>query len=189
MKRLVILAAALATAAPVAGNAADYAWPVVRMIDGDTVAVDASADMPPELAEVRVRLRGVDAPETGHRAECDAGARRRQGSGRLRRAEDRRSRDRRGPQSAMGQVGRACRSGRADRRRIARRRARAIPSRPLVRQRHARRLVPSNCNPRSYQHRHPRLLWSISQRHGWNPGAFRYDRRFWWKSLSLPALH
>ena len=36
MKRLVILAAALATAAPVAGNAADYAWPVVRVIDGDT---------------------------------------------------------------------------------------------------------------------------------------------------------
>ena len=50
MKRLAILAAALATAAPVAGNAADYAWPVVRVIDGDTVAVDASADMPPELA-------------------------------------------------------------------------------------------------------------------------------------------
>ena len=55
MKRLVILAAALATAAPVAGNAADYAWPVLRVIDGDTLAVDASADMPPELAEVRRR--------------------------------------------------------------------------------------------------------------------------------------
>ena len=68
MKRLVILAAALATAAPVAGNAADYAWPVVRVIDGDTIVVDASADLPPELADLRVRLRGVDAPEKGHRA-------------------------------------------------------------------------------------------------------------------------
>ena len=72
MKRLVILAAALATAAPVAGNAADYAWPVVRVIDGDTIVVDASADLPPELADLRVRLRGVDAPEKGHRAACDA---------------------------------------------------------------------------------------------------------------------
>ena len=71
MKRLVILTAALATAAPVAGNAADYAWPVVRVIDGDTVAVDASADMPPELAEVRVRLRGLDAPEISSRAQCE----------------------------------------------------------------------------------------------------------------------
>ena len=33
--------------------AADYAWPVVRVVDGDTVAVDASADMPPELADVK----------------------------------------------------------------------------------------------------------------------------------------
>ena len=57
MKRLVILATALATAAPVAGNAADYAWPVVRVIDGDTIVVDASADLP---------------PEKGHRAACDA---------------------------------------------------------------------------------------------------------------------
>ena len=51
--------------------AADYAWPVVRVIDGDTVAVDASADMPPELADVRVRLKGVDTPEKGGRAKCD----------------------------------------------------------------------------------------------------------------------
>ena len=51
--------------------AADYAWPVVRVIDGDTVAVDASADMPPELADVKVRLKGVDTPEKGGRAECD----------------------------------------------------------------------------------------------------------------------
>ena len=51
--------------------AADYAWPVVRVIDGDTVAVDASADMPPELADVKVRLKGVDTPEKGGRAKCD----------------------------------------------------------------------------------------------------------------------
>jgi len=52
-------------------GAADYAWPVVRVVDGDTVAVDASADLPPELADLRVRLRGVDTPEKGGRAKCD----------------------------------------------------------------------------------------------------------------------
>lgn len=49
---------------------ADYLWPVTRVIDGDTVAVDASADLPPELATLKVRLRGVDTPEKGWRAKC-----------------------------------------------------------------------------------------------------------------------
>ena len=34
------------------------------------MAVDASADMPPELADVKVRLRDVDTPEKGGRAKC-----------------------------------------------------------------------------------------------------------------------
>ena len=49
---------------------ADYAWPVTRVIDGDTNAVDASADLPPELADIRVRLRDVDTPEKNRRAKC-----------------------------------------------------------------------------------------------------------------------
>ena len=53
-------------------QAADYSWPVVRVVDGDTVKVDASADLPPELAFLSVRLRGVDTPENGRRAKCDA---------------------------------------------------------------------------------------------------------------------
>ena len=64
-----MLAAAL-LAAPV--QAADYSWPVVRVVDGDTVKVDAGADLPPELASLSVRLRGVDTPEKGRRAKCDA---------------------------------------------------------------------------------------------------------------------
>ena len=59
------LAASL-LAAPL--SAADYSWPVVRVVDGDTVKVDASADLPPELASLSVRLRGVDTPEKGRRA-------------------------------------------------------------------------------------------------------------------------
>ena len=71
MRRLAILATALVTL-PLSAQAADYAWPVLRVIDGDTIVVDASADMPAEVAEVRVHLRGVDAPEKGQRARCAA---------------------------------------------------------------------------------------------------------------------
>lgn len=74
MKRVAILAAALAAAAAWAAPAqaaTEFAWPVVRVIDGDTAAVDASADLPAPLTELRIRVRGVDTPETGHRARCD----------------------------------------------------------------------------------------------------------------------
>ena len=66
---VVVLVAALSA---VGAQAADYSWPVVRIIDGDTVKVDASADLPPELASLSVRLRGVDTPEKGRRAKCEA---------------------------------------------------------------------------------------------------------------------
>ena len=49
-----------------------YRWPIVKVVDGDTLKVDARADMPPELARLHVRLRGVDTPEKGGRAKCDA---------------------------------------------------------------------------------------------------------------------
>ena len=63
----VALAAVLCTA-PARG--ADYAWPVIKVIDGDTVAVDASADLPPELSKLKVRLDGVDAPGIGRYSNC-----------------------------------------------------------------------------------------------------------------------
>ena len=50
----------------------EYRWPIVKVVDGDTLKVDARADMPPELAMLHVRLRGVDTPEKGGRAKCDA---------------------------------------------------------------------------------------------------------------------
>lgn len=68
-----VSAAVVATLLPaVAARAADYPWPVVRVVDSDTVKVNASADLPPELALLSVRLRGVDTPEKGGRAKCDA---------------------------------------------------------------------------------------------------------------------
>ena len=40
--------------------AVDYAWLVIWEVDGDTVAVDTSADLAPKLARQNVRLRDVD---------------------------------------------------------------------------------------------------------------------------------
>ena len=57
---------------PALAHDVHYHWPVVRVVDGDTVAVDASADMPPELSDLKVRLRGVDTPEKGRRAKCES---------------------------------------------------------------------------------------------------------------------
>lgn len=42
--------------------AADYSWPVLRVIDGDTLSVQLPG-LPQELQPVSVRVRGVDAPE------------------------------------------------------------------------------------------------------------------------------
>ena len=70
VRTIAVAAAFLIVALP--AHAADYDWPVVRVIDGDTVAVDASADLPRELAALKVRLRAVDTPEKGGRAQCDA---------------------------------------------------------------------------------------------------------------------
>ena len=67
---LVVLALLAWTCAP--ALAADYEWPILRVVDGDTVAVDASADIPRELSKLSVRLYGVDTPEKGHRAGCDS---------------------------------------------------------------------------------------------------------------------
>ena len=69
MGTLLVAVAALLPATSL--SAADYSWPVVRVVDGDTVKVDAGADLPPELASLSVRLRGVDTPEKGRRAKCD----------------------------------------------------------------------------------------------------------------------
>ena len=66
----VFAALALSVCASGKALAADYPWPVLRVVDGDTVAVDASIDLPPELARLNVRLRGVDTPEKGGRAKC-----------------------------------------------------------------------------------------------------------------------
>ncbi len=64
------LALTAALSAPPA-RGADYTWPFifVEVIDGDTIKFDVPS-LPPELASIKVRLRGVDAPEKAKRAQC-----------------------------------------------------------------------------------------------------------------------
>ena len=54
--------------------AGDYEWPVVEVIDGATLVVDAGADFPPELAMLRVRLRGAGAEDAAALSAALAGA-------------------------------------------------------------------------------------------------------------------
>jgi endonuclease YncB( thermonuclease family) len=52
-------------------EAAEYEWEVLRVIDGDTLHIRLEG-LPPELADVAVRILGVDTPETGGRARCES---------------------------------------------------------------------------------------------------------------------
>jgi endonuclease YncB( thermonuclease family) len=63
----------LASVAP-AGAASDHAffrWQVVAIKDGDTLAVELPG-LPTQLNPIAVRVRSVDAPESGGRAKCPA---------------------------------------------------------------------------------------------------------------------
>jgi len=67
MKKLLILLALLPTVA----IANPYDFKVKRVIDGDTVEIDAPF-LPKELGNhLSVRVLGVDTPEKGHRAKCE----------------------------------------------------------------------------------------------------------------------
>lgn len=47
-----------------------YDFPLTRVIDGDTVAFQATFLPPPLKQELSIRVFGVDTPEKGHRAMC-----------------------------------------------------------------------------------------------------------------------
>src|SRR5690606_14880276 len=56
---------------PLSAQAADYQWPVLSVLDGDSLKVELPG-LPAELNPVTVRIRGIDAPEAGSKAKCDA---------------------------------------------------------------------------------------------------------------------
>lgn len=59
-------------AASVGAEDLDYDWPVTGIVDGDELTVDASADLPPELSSLKVRVRGVETPTPeGLGENCD----------------------------------------------------------------------------------------------------------------------
>ena len=67
MKKLLILLALLPTVA----IANPYDYKVRRVIDGDTIQIEAPF-LPKELGDhLSVRILGVDTPEKGHRAKCE----------------------------------------------------------------------------------------------------------------------
>lgn len=46
-----------------------YRWPVLGAIDGDTIKVHLPG-LPHELQPVKIRVLGIDTPESGGRAKC-----------------------------------------------------------------------------------------------------------------------
>lgn len=53
------------------GNAEQYSFKILRVVDGDTVQIDAPF-LPKELKQtLLLRIYGVDAPELGNRAKCN----------------------------------------------------------------------------------------------------------------------
>jgi endonuclease YncB( thermonuclease family) len=53
-----------------------YDYPILRVIDGDTVVIRASFLPPPIKPELSLRIYGVDTPEKGFRAKCPEEAKR-----------------------------------------------------------------------------------------------------------------
>jgi endonuclease YncB( thermonuclease family) len=68
MKKLLFTLLLLTSSSVFAQNY--YDWPITRVIDGDTVAVQAVWLPDPLKKEISVRVYGVDTPEKGHRAQC-----------------------------------------------------------------------------------------------------------------------
>jgi endonuclease YncB( thermonuclease family) len=67
---LAVAATALAFLSTSAG-ADTGSWRIVEVYDGDTVYAEI-AELPPTLRRVGLRLAGIDAPEIGGRARCQA---------------------------------------------------------------------------------------------------------------------
>lgn len=68
----IALAGCIPSSGPSSPNTSQpYTWKVIRVLDGDTVEVDAKF-FPPELGNIRVRIQGIDTPESGGRAKCES---------------------------------------------------------------------------------------------------------------------
>ncbi len=48
-----------------------YNYDIIRVIDGDTVEIDVP-NLPKELSKIKLRIYGIDSPESGSRAKCES---------------------------------------------------------------------------------------------------------------------
>lgn len=69
LKALLLSLSAFASLWPSALIAGDYSWPVLSVLDGDSLKVNLPG-LPDELNPITVRIRGIDAPEAGSKANC-----------------------------------------------------------------------------------------------------------------------
>ena len=77
MKKLILLlliVPVLAVAQPKQKPGVTYDAVITRVIDGDTVGIQATWLPAPLKPELRIRVFGVDTPEKGHRAACPSEA-------------------------------------------------------------------------------------------------------------------
>ena len=67
---LLLIVPALAMAQPKQKPGVTYDAVITRVIDGDTVGIQATWLPAPLKPELSIRVFGVDTPEKGHRAQC-----------------------------------------------------------------------------------------------------------------------
>lgn len=67
-----LLAAFTAVAQAAPPKPVGYDWKVLRVLDGDTVEVEATYLPAPLKPVLKIRVLGVDTPEKAPRAKCDA---------------------------------------------------------------------------------------------------------------------
>jgi endonuclease YncB( thermonuclease family) len=66
-----LLLPTLVFASPKTPESVVYDFPITRIIDGDTVAFEATFLPAPLKQELSIRVYGVDTPEKGWRGQCD----------------------------------------------------------------------------------------------------------------------
>jgi endonuclease YncB( thermonuclease family) len=67
--RTTLFIAAISSASAATPDPSRFRWQVIGIKDGDTLSVNLPG-LPPSLNPIAVRLRNVDAPESGGRAKC-----------------------------------------------------------------------------------------------------------------------
>ena len=71
MKKFLTILALLASPAFAEDERHIYEWKILRVIDGDTVEIEAPYLPAPLKPKLSIRVFGVDTPEKGWRGQCD----------------------------------------------------------------------------------------------------------------------